>query len=68
MHEQPGVDLDNRHLVHQFKNYLAVVVGFCDLLLGELPGDDPRHKDVAEIRKAAQSALGLVPEITRRLE
>jgi hypothetical protein len=59
--------LDNRALVHQFKNYLAIILGFCDLVLGDLPKTDPQRGDVSEIRAAAQSALDLLPEVTRRL-
>jgi hypothetical protein len=68
MTDQPGAGLDNRQLLHQFKNYLAVILGFCDLLLNELPAGDPKHSDVAEVRKAAQSALALFPELSRRLD
>jgi hypothetical protein len=67
MSDQPGADLDDRQLLHQFKNHLAVIVGFCDLMLTDLPGDAPQHRDVVEVRKAAQSAMGLLPEIARRL-
>jgi hypothetical protein len=66
--DTPGADLDDRRLLHQFKNYLAVIVGFCDLLLNELTLGDPKHADVVEVRKAAQSAMLLLPELSRRLD
>ncbi len=68
MTEQPGTALDDRQLLHQFKNYLAVIVGFCDLLLNDVPAGDPTHADVVEVRKAAQSAMSLLPELSRRLD
>lgn len=55
-------------LLHQFKNYLSIVVGFCDLWLAELPVGDPRHADVLEVHKAARAAIALVPELARRLQ
>ena len=50
-------------LVHEFKNYLAVIVGFCDLLLSELPADDPRRADVEEMHKAGHAAITLLPRL-----
>jgi len=46
--------------VHSFKNHLAVVVGFSELVLSELPEDSPHRQDVMEILKAAQDALALL--------
>jgi hypothetical protein len=54
-------------LVHQLKNHLAIVIGFCDLLLSDLPQDDPRRVDVQEMRKAGQAALDLIPELSARM-
>jgi hypothetical protein len=68
MPDDLATELDDRALVHQFKNHLAVVLGFCDLLLDEMPKADARRSDLAEIRTAAQSALNLLPEVTRRLK
>ena len=46
--------------VHALKNHLAVIIGYSDLLLSEMSGDDPRRKDVTEIQIAATEALALV--------
>jgi hypothetical protein len=54
-------------LVHQLKNHLAIVIGFCDLLLGDLPQDDPKRVDIQEMRKAGQAALDLIPELSARM-
>jgi hypothetical protein len=61
MLEQPQIE---PRLLHQFKNYLAVVVGFCDMLLTTLPEGDTRS-DIVEIRKAADAANALLPELAR---
>lgn len=46
--------------VHAFKNHLAIVVGFSELLLSELPPDSAHRKDVLEIYKAGREALALL--------
>jgi hypothetical protein len=65
MPDQPMQGEDE--ILHQLKNHLAIVVGFCDLLLEELPEEDPRHADILEVDKAARAAMALVPELARRL-
>lgn len=54
-------------LIHQFKNHLGVIVGFCDVLLAEMPEDDARHADLLEMHKAAHAAMALVPELAKRM-
>ena len=27
--------------LHQLKNHLSIIIGFCDLLIGDLAADDP---------------------------
>lgn len=51
---------------HTFKNHLAIIVGFADLVLAEMSEDDPRRKDMLEIHKAAHAALALLPEVMDR--
>lgn len=45
---------------HALRNQIGVIVGFADLLLADLPGDDPRASDVHEIQRAARAALALI--------
>jgi hypothetical protein len=54
-------------LLHGFRNYLAVVVGFSDLLLTEFSEDDPRRGDVLEIYNAGRAAMAMIPELSERL-
>jgi len=42
------------------KNYLGVILGYSNLLLEELPPEDPRRTDVDAIRKAGEAAIALV--------
>jgi signal transduction histidine kinase len=48
---------------HDFKNQLAIIQGFAELLLADAPADDPRRDDFAEISKAAMTALDLLARI-----
>ena len=58
---------DDSALVHEFKNHLSVIVGFCDLLLRDLPEDDPKRADILEMRKAGHTAIALLPELSERM-
>jgi hypothetical protein len=53
--------------IHQLKNHLSIIIGFCDLLLSDLPGDDPKRVDIQEMRKAGQAALELLPNLATRM-
>lgn len=46
--------------MHNVRNHLAVIIGFCDLLLGEIPESDRKHADILEMRKAADAAMVLL--------
>jgi hypothetical protein len=48
------------NLEHALKNYIAIVLGYADLLLEEMPADDPRLEDMREIHKAATAAAALL--------
>jgi len=57
---------DDSEAMHQLKNHLSVIIGFCDLLLREVPADDPKHADLLEMRKAGDAAMALLPQISAR--
>jgi len=63
----PPDDVVDSPLLHQLKNHLSIVIGFCDLLLGDLPQDDPKRADIQEMRKAGQAALALLPDLSARM-
>ena len=49
--------------LHDVRNQLSIIVGFCDLLLGEIPEHDRKHADLLEISKAAQAAIALLQDV-----
>ena len=48
---------------HDFKNQLAIIQGFAEILLSEAAADDPRRRDLEEIHKAARTALSRLAQI-----
>ena len=42
------------------KNMLGIVIGYANLLLDDTPAGDAKRSDIDQIRKAAESALGLL--------
>ncbi len=63
MTTDPDQPVEEAPLLHQFKNHLAIIVGFCDLLLHEVPPTDPKHADIQEMRKSAEAAMALIPQL-----
>jgi len=49
--------------LHDVRNQLSIIVGFCDLLLGEIPEHDRKHADLLEVSKAAQTAIALLEDV-----
>ena len=62
--EQPDA---NRVLVHDFRNLLAVIVNYCELIADETTDPEAIKADIVEIRTAADRALELTEELRRRL-
>jgi hypothetical protein len=44
---------------HTIKNHLAVIAGFCELLLADTPPEDPRHGDLQEMHRSARALIAL---------
>ena len=63
---------DDDKIRHDFKNQLAIIQGFAEILVAESPADDPRRRDLEEIHKAAVTALEMLarvyPDRGRRTE
>ena len=47
-------------LVHELSNHLTVILGFCEMLLLDLPESDARHPDILEIQQAALKAMAAI--------
>jgi hypothetical protein len=56
---EQGMPPDRRRL-HGIRNQLSVIIGYCDLLVTDIPADDPKHADIVEMRKAAYAAMQLL--------
>jgi len=63
MSEFAGPQATKSRRLHNVRNQLSVILGFCDLLLGEIPEHDRKHGDLLEMRKAANAALTLLEEM-----
>ncbi|MGI9243771.1 MAG: ATP-binding protein, partial [Verrucomicrobiales bacterium] len=50
-------------IAHDFNNMLLPIIGYTDMLLTTMDGDDPRADDLAEIRKAADRAASLTRQL-----
>ena len=61
--EQPDAD---RVLVHDFRNLLAVIVNYCELIAGETTDPEAIKADIAEVRAAAERALVLCDKLRYR--
>ena len=60
-------ELTNDQVLHQLKNHIAVIVGFTDLVITDLPDGDRHAADLREVHKAARQAMAVLPEVARRL-
>jgi signal transduction histidine kinase len=63
MAERPDPD---RALVHDFRNLLAVIVNYCELIATETTDPVAIKADIAEIRTAAERALELTDKLRNR--
>jgi PAS domain S-box-containing protein len=50
-------------VAHDFNNLLTAILGYCDLLLGDVDPDNPILADIEEIQKAGVSAAALTRQL-----
>ena len=60
---EPERLLASRELVHEFRNLLAVIVNYCELIAEETSDPEAIKNDLNEIRTAAERALALTDKI-----
>jgi two-component system cell cycle sensor histidine kinase/response regulator CckA len=60
---EPDGGLATRELVHEFRNLLAVIVNYCELIAEETSDPEAVRTDLNEIRTAAERALALTERI-----
>lgn len=59
-------DMLEPQVIHQLKNHLSIIVGFCDLVLADMPPEDPKRADIEEMKKAGRAALDLLADPSAR--
>ncbi len=50
-------------VAHDFNNLLTVILGFCEILLEDIPAGDRRGVEIGEIQKASLRAAGLTRQL-----
>ena len=55
----------NRVLIHDFRNLLAVIVNYCELIAEETGDPEAVRTDIQEIRTAAERAIVLTDKLRR---
>lgn len=56
--------IDQDTVRHDFKNQLAIIRGFAEILVAEAAArGDPRRRDLEEIHKASVTALALLDRL-----
>lgn len=55
--------LASRELVHEFRNLLAVIINYCELIAEEMTDPTAIKNDLNEIKTAAERALTLTDKI-----
>jgi two-component system, cell cycle sensor histidine kinase and response regulator CckA len=50
-------------IAHDFNNLLSVIIGYVDMLIGELPAADPMHADLKQVRQASWRASDLTRQL-----
>lgn len=61
--EEAGGRLASREMVHEFRNLLAVIINYCELIAEETSDPEAIKNDLNEIRTAAERALALTDKI-----
>lgn len=59
-HEDSG-----RALIHEFRNLLAVIVNYSELIAGETDNPEAIKADIQEVRTAAERAIALTEKLPR---
>jgi hypothetical protein len=55
----------NRVLIHDFRNLLAVIVNYCELIAEETGDAEAVRADIVEIKLAAERALVMTDKLRR---
>ncbi|MCK6550865.1 PAS domain-containing protein [Myxococcota bacterium] len=50
-------------IAHDFNNILSVILGYAEMMLEDFRPHDPLHRDLAEVKKAADRGAGLTRQL-----
>jgi len=50
-------------IAHDFNNLMTAILGYCEILIDQIPEDDPNRADVQEIRSAGLRASSLTRQL-----
>jgi signal transduction histidine kinase len=65
--EDENSEAANRVLIHDFRNVLAVIVNYSELIAQETDDPEAVRADIGEVRTAAERAIVLTDTLRRRL-
>jgi signal transduction histidine kinase len=65
--EDENSEQANRVLIHDFRNLLAVIVNYSELIAQETDDPEALRADIGEVRTAAERAIVLTDTLRRRL-
>ena len=60
-----GIEDPGRVLIHDFRNLLAVIVNYSELIREELDDPEAVRADIAEVLAAAERAIALTDKLPR---
>ena len=60
---QDGPRVDDRRRLHDIRNQLSIIIGFCDLLLEDTPEHDRKYAELLEVSRAANTAIALLEDM-----
>ena len=55
-----------RALIHEFRNLLAVIVNYSELISEELDDPEAIRADIKEVKTAAEKAIAMTEKLPRR--
>ena len=63
---QDGEQMDaGRVMIHDFRNLLAVIVNYAELIAGETSDPEAIKADIQEIKAAAEKAIAMTDKLPR---
>lgn len=58
-------EMESRTLIHDFRNLLAVIVNYSELIAQETDDPEAVRNDIGEVRLAAERAIAMTEKLRR---